>query len=250
MEGFDLLGIERWEPLKSFGFEHPFFTLNKVTLINTWLVLGIILIGGLCIRFVVTRSKGITSHLFVLFIATFKEQIEQTLGFFSLNHFSFIVALFVYIMLCNSISLIPGATEPTEDLNTTLSLGIISFFYIQFYAIKTHGLLAYIKEYFSPFFIMLPLNIIGKLATIISMSFRLFGNIFGGATIASIYYSLLGSRPLFEFLGIFTGLNLLIIMFFGIFEGLIQAFVFCMLSMTYLSTAIAHEFPEEQEGIP
>lgn len=93
---------------------------------------------------------------------------------------------------------------------------------------------------------MLPLNLIGKFATIISMSFRLFGNIFGGATIASIYFRLIYGSPAWEAIGSFSGINLIIMLFFGLFEGLIQAFVFAMLSLTYLATAIAHDDTEQQ----
>ena len=88
---------------------------------------------------------------------------------------------------------------------------------------------------------MFPLHVIGKLATIVSISFRLFGNIFGGAIIAHIYLSSIEGSLLWELLGILTGTNLIITIFFGLFEGFLQAFVFSMLSLTYLSIAINHD---------
>ena len=155
----------------------------------------------------------------------------------------------MFIVLSNSLSIIPGAEEPTKDINTTLALGLISFLYVQLYAIASNGLWSYIKEFFSPFFLMLPLNVIGKLATIVSMSFRLFGNIFGGSTISAIYFNLIYGAPLYEAIGAFSGINLIIILFFGLFEGVIQAFVFAMLSLTYLAAALGGELTEEPEGV-
>src|SRR5690606_8858231 len=137
--------------------------------------------------------------------------------------------------LCNTASIIPLLDEPTRDLNTALALGIISFIYIQVFTIKAHGIKSYIGGFFKPFFVMFPLNIIGKLSSIISVSFRLFGNIFGGSIITKLYFTAIQGSVLFELAGILTGMNLLIVLFFTLFEGLLQAFVFAMLTLTYLS---------------
>ena len=131
--------------------------------------------------------------------------------------------------------------EPTTDVNTTLALGLVSFFYTQSAAIKAEGLWSYIKGYFSPFFLMMPLNVVGKLATIISISFRLFGNIFGGSIITGIWFNAIQGNFLLEIIGLATGINLIIVIFFGLFEGFLQAFVFGMLSLTYLSIALQGE---------
>jgi F-type H+-transporting ATPase subunit a len=88
---------------------------------------------------------------------------------------------------------------------------------------------------------MLPLNVIGKLATVVSISFRLFGNIFGGSIISSIYFNAIQGRFLLELIGLISGINLIMVLFFGIFEGFLQAFVFSMLSLTYLSIALQGE---------
>jgi F-type H+-transporting ATPase subunit a len=79
------------------------------------------------------------------------------------------------------------------------------------------------------------------LATIISISFRLFGNIFGGSIISEIWFGFLGKSIFFELGGILTGVNFLVLGFFGMFEAFLQAFVFTMLTLTYLSIGIQHE---------
>lgn len=244
MEAFEFLSELKWEPFKQFGFTHFFFNIDASTVINSWLVIGIIAAISICARYSIYRKKGLLLESSILFIKVFQDMTVQTLGRFSLQHFSFVTALFVYIVLCNSIALIPGAQEPTGNINTTLALGLISFLYVQYYTIKTHGIWGYIKEYFQPIFIMFPLHVVGKLSSVISMSFRLFGNIFGGSTIATIYFSILYGSPLYESIGLLSGTNLIVLLFFGLFEGVIQAFVFAMLTITYLSIAISNH-PEE-----
>lgn len=248
MEGFNLFEEHYWQPLKRFGYTDPFFNLERSTLIATWIVILIIFIVGIFAQRSLRSSAGITRYLLLSFIRNFKETVTQTLGSFSFQHFSFITALFVFIMLCNFIAIIPGIEEPTKSLSTTIALSTISFIYIQWYAIKTHGIVLYMKEYFTPLFLFFPLNVIGKLATIVSMAFRLFGNIFGGATISAIYYNTLYGSALFEAIGSLSGLNLIMTLFFIIFEGSIQAFVFAMLSLTYLATSITEETLEGKDS--
>lgn len=241
MDNFNFLSEYQWHPFRQLGYTHAFFNIDITTVINSWYLLLFILIFGLFSRYVIYRGKGLIFHALIIFIKSFQEMIVQTLGFFSFQHFSFVTSLFIYILFCNSLGLIPGLEEPTKNLNTTLALACISFFYVQYYAIATHGLVSYVLEYFEPIFLMLPLNIIGKFASVISMGFRLYGNIFGGTTITSIYYNILHASPLYQTIGLVTGINLTITLFFGLFEGIIQAFVFAMLTVTYLSIALAGE---------
>jgi F-type H+-transporting ATPase subunit a len=241
MEGLHLFNVEHWQPLAVFGFTNPFFSINAATVINTWILLGLFVIILIPLRIFLTRNTVI-AYLISSGISSFMTLCQQTLGSFSFQHFSFITSLFIFLLCANTLGVIPYLKEPTEDLNTTLALGIISFFYIQISAIRHHGLVEYIKEYFVPFFIMFPLHLVGKLATIVSMSFRLFGNIFGGATISNIYFNMVKGSALLEVLGLFSTANLIITLFFGLFEGFLQAFVFTMLSLTYLSIALqTHE---------
>jgi F-type H+-transporting ATPase subunit a len=187
--------------------------------------------------------NGVAAYCVRSIFRTFLNLTNQTLGFFSFNHFAFVTTIFIFIFACNVINVfIPWVEEPTSDLNTTLALGITAFIYIQCAGIRAHGWRGYIKEYITPFF-MLPLHITGKLATIISISFRLFGNIFGGTIITQIYNSLKMGSVVFE-LGLLP-FNLVVACIFGLFEGFIQAFVFFMLTITYLAVGIQSDEPEE-----
>jgi F-type H+-transporting ATPase subunit a len=139
-----------------------------------------------------------------------------------------ICALFMFLLLSNWIGIVPYMHEPTKDLNTPLSLGLLGFVISHYVGIKTKGFKGYIKTYFDPFFFMMPLNVIGELAKVVSISFRLFGNIMGGSIIIMVVSYLVYSVLIPPFLNAF----------FGIFVGAIQAFVFTMLTLVYISVQV------------
>jgi F-type H+-transporting ATPase subunit a len=238
MEGVELLKEEQWHPLSRLGFTDSCFAIDAEPVIYTWIILGLLLILILALRIALARNNKKAHFLTTTFVQSFIELSHQALGEFSFTHFSFVTSLFIFLMFANCLAIIPFMDEPTTNINTTLALSIIVFFYIQYYAIKHHGIKHYVAEYFQPFFLMLPLHVVGKLSTIISMSFRLFGNIFGGATIVAIYAGAQKTSIAWELLGMFTGTNIIVTLFFGLFEGFLQAFVFTMLTLTYLSIAL------------
>ncbi|MCX5922676.1 MAG: F0F1 ATP synthase subunit A [Candidatus Dependentiae bacterium] len=243
MKGTELLEIKTWT-LYWLGLDHKFFEVNIPTITGTWITIFLLILILIPINRSLRNKNSILRHAVTKFIAAFMDMCQQSLGDnFSFNHFCFITTLFLFILLCNIIVIIPWMPEPTKDLNTTLALGLLSFLYTQIYAIKSHGIKAYLKEYTSPIFLMFPLHVLGKIASIISISFRLFGNIFGGAIISHIYLSTIEGSIIYETLGLLSGTNFALLFFFGIFEGFLQAFVFTMLTLTYLSIAVqtSHE---------
>ena len=235
MNGTELIETPQWSLSSLFGYEeNPLFNINSEIIIHTWIIMIILGLALASVNFILHHTV-LGRFLLLKFVSFFIDLTKQSLGTFVYSHCVFAASLFIFIALCNTAPLIPWLEEPTRDLNTTLALGIISFLYIQTVAIKTRGLIPYIKDFFQPFFVMLPLNVIGKLSSIISISFRLFGNIFGGAIITKLYLATIRGSFILELLGILSGANFLIVAFFTIFEGLLQAFVFAMLTLTYLS---------------
>lgn len=244
MSDFNLLSPkEFWNPLKQYGFKHSFFNLTLSTITATWAVLFVILLLIVFGRLFFKNKKSRIRYVLITATESFMDLCTQTLGDFNFHHFSFMFALFIFILICNTISLVPHLEEPTADLSTTLALGTLSFLYVNYYSIKAQGIKEYSKEFFQPFFVMFPLNVVGKLASIISISFRLFGNLLGGSVINNIYISAIGTSWIATVIN-FLGFNILIAFFFTLFAGSIQAFVFAMLSLTYLSLGIQGENPE------
>jgi F-type H+-transporting ATPase subunit a len=211
----------------------PFFghnmTFNLEVIIMTWIVISILLLVGLA----ASSKKGIIPGRFQvvgeLIVTNLFALTEDALGEeLGKKYAPMICALFMFLVLSNWIGIIPHMHEPTKDLNTPLSLGLMGFFLSHYLGIKTKGFKAYIKAYFDPFFFMMPLNVIGELAKVVSISFRLFGNIMGGSIIILVITYLVYSLILPPFLNAF----------FGVFVGAIQAFVFTMLTLVYIAVQV------------
>jgi F-type H+-transporting ATPase subunit a len=204
-------------------------TFNLQVILMTWIVIGVLLFFGV----MMTRRRGMLPHsmqiLGELFVGQFYQLTEDALGKEYVEKYApLICSLFMFVVLSNWLGVFPHLEEPTKDLNTPLSLGIMGFFIAHYAGIRSKGFKAYAKEYFQPVFFMMPLNVIGELAKIISISFRLFGNIMGGSIIILVVSYLCYSIVLPPFL----------IAFFGIFVGTIQAFVFTMLTLVYISIQV------------
>ncbi len=211
----------------------PFFghkmTFNLDAIVMTWLVFGILIVFG----FFATRKKsllpGPVQVLGELFVSRLYGLTEDALDKERAEKYGPLVcALFMFLLLSNWIGMFPHLHEPTKDLNTPLSLGLMGFVIAHYAGIKSKGFKAYAKEYFEPIFFMMPLNVIGELAKIVSISFRLFGNIMGGSIIILVVSYLTFSIILPPFL----------VAFFGIFVGAVQAFVFTMLTIVYISVQV------------
>lgn len=245
MENNNILTGHQWQPLAHYGFTHPFWTIHTDTLLGTIVATLMIIALSLYAHRILKRKQSVSKFIILKYVDGFKDLLQQTLHSAPLEHLAFIGSLFTFIVCCNAMAFIPYIEEPTRDLNTTLGLGLISFCYVQGYAIYHKGFFEYLSDFTKPFFLMLPLNIIGTLTSIISLSFRLFGNIFGGYVIAHLSLQALESSWIMQTIGLITGFNLAISIIFGLFEGVIQAFVFAMLTLTYLSMEIVSD--EESE---
>jgi F-type H+-transporting ATPase subunit a len=204
-------------------------TFNLEVMMMTWIVILTLLTFG----FFAAKKKSllpgplqVVGELFVFYLY---DLTENALGEEEGKKYGpLICSLFMFLLLSNWLGIIPHLEEPTRDLNTTLSLGSMGFVLSHFAGIRKKGIKAYTKEYFEPIFFMMPLNVIGELAKVVSISFRLFGNIMGGSIIILVVSYLTYSIILPPFLNAF----------FGMFVGTIQAFVFTMLTVVYISVQV------------
>ncbi|MGM0451704.1 MAG: F0F1 ATP synthase subunit A [Thermodesulfobacteriota bacterium] len=204
-------------------------TFNLDVVLMTWIVI----IGLLVFGYLATRNRklipGPLQSIGEMFVFQFYSLTEDALGEdMARTYGPLIIALFMFLLFCDWIGMIPHMHEPTNDLNTPLSLGIMGFVIAHYAGIKHKGIKEYTKDYFKPIFFMAPLNIIGELAKVVSISFRLFGNIMGGSIIILVVSYLTFSLVLPPFLNLF----------FVIFIGAIQAFVFTMLTLVYIAVQV------------
>ncbi len=233
---------QREEQPKIYGSEklYDFFkgVFGKVSAIGSFQLLRILLIVDLIIlviAFLVRKSllarPSKPQIIFEMIYTTFEEFVTETLGKDKIFYTPYIVSLFIFLLISNIIGTIPlpGFIEPTRNLNVPLSLGFLSFIIVHASAVKYkgawHHLQTYVNPVKNPLFL---LDIVGELSKVVSISFRIFGNILGGAIIVLVVSSLV-SFVIFP-VGLF--------LFFGIFVGTIQAFVFTMLALTYIGVEI------------
>jgi F-type H+-transporting ATPase subunit a len=204
-------------------------TINLEVVIMTWIVFALLIVLGLFASYKRKILPRPIQALGELIVSLLYGLTEDALGKeLAKTYAPLICALFMFLLLSNWLGIIPHLEEPTKDLNTTFGLGIMGFFIAHYAGIKSKGFKAYIKEYFQPIFFMMPLNVIGELAKIVSISFRLFGNIMGGSIIILVVSHLIYSLVLPP----------LLYGFFGLFVGTIQAFVFTMLTIVYISVQV------------
>ncbi len=201
---------------------------NLEVMIMTWIVISVLLVFGFFATRKASMLPGPVQVMGETFVKMIYDMTEDALGERSETYAPLICALFMFLVTCNWIGMFPHMHEPTKDLNTPLSLGIMGFFIAHYAGIKAKGIGSYLKEYCEPIFLMAPLNVIGELAKVVSISFRLFGNIMGGSIIILVVSYLTYSIILPPFLNFF----------FVIFIGAIQAFVFTMLTLVYISVQV------------
>jgi len=200
--------------------------------IYSWVVMCIMIIFGA----IAVKSIGIVptkmQNIFEMLISGLEEFMISITGeegrwFVPVN-----LTVFIYIFLCNLIGLVPGFSPPTASLNTTLSCALVVFIFTHYIGLKYHGI-KYIKHFLGPIWwmspLILPIEIIGHLARVLSLTFRLFGNMMGHEIVVGTLFLLAGA--------FFVPLP---IMAMGIFVAFVQAFVFFLLSVMYFTGAMEH----------
>ena len=162
--------------------------------------------------------------------------VQGTMGKFAPKFVNYISTIFVFILMCN-ISGLFGLRPPTADYGTTLALGLITFFLIHFNKFKHQKIKTIWKDMCStlpPWLpIWFPINLISEIAIPISLSLRLFANVLSGTVMMALVYGLLSKLALIWPAALHV--------YFDLFSGAIQTYVFCMLTMTYITQACETE---------
>lgn len=216
-------------------------TYNPETIIFTWIIIFLIVLLAAIAKRALGRAHSKTFTVLESLYTSFLHMAQDGMGPAGRKFTPFIVTIFIFVLLCNWIGVIPGLQSPTKDLNTCLGLGILVFIVAHFSAIMKKGFWKYLKAYCEPFFLFLPLNIIGEAGKLISHSFRLFGNIFAGAIIFALTgpvilktFSAIG-LPEYSASPVILAAFLISQAFFGLFVGTVQALVFALLALTYIA---------------
>ncbi|MBQ9197806.1 MAG: F0F1 ATP synthase subunit A [Clostridia bacterium] len=175
--------------------------------------------------------------------------IEENMGKRFMGFAPFVAAI-LGLSAFSSLSSLLGLFPPTSDMNVVAGWAILVFILITHYKLKG-GLWPYIKGFFEPVPVFMPFNVIGEFATPVSMSFRHYGNVLSGVVIATLVHYALGNVShmllgwLPGFLGniplLRVGIPAVLSLYFDIFSGCMQAFIFAMLTMLYIATGAPEE---------
>ncbi len=198
------------------------------TVTTTWFIMGLLTLVSLILTKGLTLVPGKKQVIAEVIVDGIYNLTSTTMGKKFEKFAPYIGTIMLYIGISN-ISGLFGLRPPTADLNTTMALALMTFVLIHSVGVKSNGIGGYLKGFLEPMPFLLPLNILGELATPISLSFRLFGNIVGGLIIMTLVYTGLGNFAVF----IPAALHA----YFDLFAGLLQSFIFAMLTMVFVSLA-------------
>lgn len=223
-------GISVNGPLVVASFDLFGITFNLTeSIIVQWLVililLAVILILTHNMKVVPETKRQAAAEWIVEF---FQGTVESTMGSQYKRYIPYIGALFCFSLISSLMSLF-GLRSPTADVSVTGSWALITFFLIQFNRAKTGKVKGYFKSFVEPLPFMLPFNIIGEVANPVSLALRHFGNLMGGMVIGSLIYFALGNFAIF--------IPAVASLYFDIFSAVMQAYIFVMLTMSFVSNA-------------
>jgi F-type H+-transporting ATPase subunit a len=187
-------------------------------------------------------SPGRAQHLVEVILEALQGLMEGVIGKEYRAYVPLIGTLAIYILIGNVMGLVPGFLSPTSNLNVTASLAIPVFIYYNFHGIRKHGFLKYLAHFMGPVvwlaWLLFPVEVVSHMARMLSLSMRLFGNIFAEELI-------IGSLNQY----IFPFLTSIPVMFLALFASTVQAFIFVLLTMVYISGAVGEsEEHNEKHG--
>jgi len=222
-----LFFVKLFEVVGLGGFAHKY-----PHVVYSWVVMAFLIIMGFLATRKISMVPGKLQNVFEMLISGIEDFMIDVAGEEGRWFFPIVGTIFIYIFVSNLVGLIPGFFPPTADLNTTFSCAIVVFVVTHYIGIKYHGV-HYVHHFTGPVWwmipIIMPIEIIGHCARVLSLSFRLFGNMCGHELVLGILFMLAGFF-----------LAPLPIMALGIFVALVQAFVFFLLSVMYFSGSMEH----------
>lgn len=207
--------------------------------ISNAVAMQILVIGIMFLLFVLVRSRlsvdnpGGLQQVFEGLHGFIDSQGREIIGHHHEPYTAFVATVFAYVLMCNLIGLVPGLESPTATPAVPLGIAICAFFYYQFQGIKKQGPLKYAAHFAGPMPalapLMVPIEMVSHLARVMSLTIRLYANMFAGDMVTLVFFSLVPVLVPVAFLGL------------HIFVSLLQAYIFALLTLVYLQGAVAEE---------
>ena len=217
----------------------PSVAAEKTAIVNQSFALELLIAAGLIAFFLLVRltlsveRANPAQHIAEMIHEFIGGQAEQVIGHGYQKYQAYVTCIFLFVLLNNLSGLIPGIDAPTTSIMVTLGLAVPTFLYYNYHGIREQGVIGYLKHFCGPVWwmawLIFPIEIVSHLARVMSLSVRLYANMFAGGLVTLVFFSLVPVGVPVAFLG----LHLLV--------SVIQSFVFMLLVMIYLSVAVSHE---------
>lgn len=195
----------------------------------TWFVMLLLIVVAVLVKSSIKTVPGGLQNFFEPIISGIEGMIDETMGHHGKAYFPLIATLAIFILTSNLVALIPGFYPPTANLNTNAAMALTVFVMTHIIGFKEHGV-GYLKQFCGPVPwlapLIFPIELVGHLARPLSLTLRLFGNMYGHEIVLMIFFTLV------------PFLVPLPMMVMGVMVAFIQAFVFMLLSMIYIAGAI------------
>jgi F-type H+-transporting ATPase subunit a len=179
------------------------------------------------------ERPGPAQHVAELLNEFVSDQGDSIIGHSYERFVPFLAVIFLFVIVCNFMGLIPGIDTPTASPAVPLGIALVTFLYYHWHGVRANGPIKYARQFLGPLWwiapLMLPIEIISHLARILSLTIRLYANMFASDLLTLIFFSLFPFALPVVFLGLHFGVSV------------IQAYVFMLLATIYLGQAVAHE---------
>ena len=233
-------------------------TQTTITLFVTTIILIIL---AVTLTRKITKRPGKVQVLLEKVVGMLYNLVESTMGKHNIRFAPYIGTLFVSSIFGSVIGMTQLFRSSTADLSVTMAWALVTTGMVWYNNIKNFGLKAWLKGFTEPIFVMTPMNIVSEIASPLSLAFRHFGNVAGGSVLTALIYGalslltsvllgwlpgLLGEIPFFQ-----AGIPAVLSIYFDLFSGFVQALVFSLLTMVYVSGACPppEELPEDRRAI-
>jgi len=203
-----------------------------------FVVMQLVVVLLLAVVFAILRPRlssdkpGALQHIFEMIYEFVNGQAEDQVGHDAHKYLAYFGTIFLFILTCNLIGLIPAFESPTMNASVTCGCALATFFYYHLMGVRANGF-GYIKHFMGPMVLlaplMLPIEMVSHLARPLSLTVRLYANMFAGEQVTMVFLKM----TYFIVPVIFMGLHL--------FVGLVQAYIFMLLTMVYVGSAVSHE---------
>jgi F-type H+-transporting ATPase subunit a len=212
---------------------HPQAPIPNPVAMEILVVIILFLLFALVRSRLSVETPGTLQHVFEGLHGFIDGQGREIIGHHSEPYTAFVATIFTYVLVCNLLGVIPGFESPTANPAVPLGIAICSFVYYNFQGVKKQGAWGYAKHFAGPLpalaILMVPIELISNFARVMSLTIRLYANMFAGDMVTLAFFSLVPLGLPVVFLGLHIGVSLL------------QAYIFSLLTLVYLQGAVAEE---------